>query len=113
MRDIQSQSEFSDITAQTDKPVVVKFYKHGCPACVMIARMYGDLARRYSPEVTFLEIERGATGSLRSRYGVGAYPTVVLLIDGREQAHWVNEHDRSAYDEAIQAAIEKTKASAP
>lgn len=111
--DIESPSQFQAVTAQDDRPVMVKFYKHGCPACVMIAGMYNDLAKAYSPEVEFLEVERGASGNLRSRYGVGAYPTVVLLIDGRQQARWVNEHERSAYDEAIRAAIEKTKASAP
>jgi thioredoxin 2 len=106
--DIESPSQFQAVTAQADRPVMVKFYKHGCPACVMIAGMYKDLAAAYSPEVEFLEVERGASGNLRSRYGIGAYPTVLLLIDGQEQARWVNEHDRSAYDEAIRAALKKT-----
>lgn len=97
---------------RTDQPVLVEFYKNGCPACIRLAGTMDSLAREYSDRVHFVMMEQqpaedGISDSrrVRSQYGFYQFPTVALFVNGELRAHWVNEHDRGVYTEALDTAI--------
>lgn len=102
---IETKDAFAEQVIASPRPVLVKFYKTFCPACGQFAPVYGDLSAEYEGRAEFYEVERNASSELRYRYGIGAYPTVILFLDGSERARWVNEHDRDIYRKAIDAAL--------
>ena len=64
-----------------------------------------SVSNEYAGKAVFLKLEREGTRTVRFRYGIGAYPTVILLIKGKERARWVQQDDKAHYREALDAAI--------
>ena len=104
----RTPAEFDAHLAETTRPVMVEFYKSGCPACGLLAPTMSELSTEYADRAAFVKVERSHLVAQRQRYGVSGYPTVLLFIRGKERARWVNQGSKAVYREALDAAIAET-----
>ena len=101
----QTAGEFDRQLAAPGRPVMAEFYRNGCIACMMSSGSLTTVSNEYAGRAVFLKLEREGTRTVRFRYGIGAYPTVILFINGKERARWVQQNDKAPFREALDAAI--------
>ncbi len=85
---ITTPEQFRSDVLEADVPVLVDFYKNGCPPCARLAPTLEALADEYAGKARIVKVDVGARPSLATEYGVKYTPTVVLFIDG-QPARWV------------------------
>jgi thioredoxin 1 len=85
---ITSQEQFRSEVLQAEVPVLVDFYKNGCPPCAKLAPTLDALADEYGDKARFVKVDVAARPALAREYGVKYTPTVVLFVNG-EPARWV------------------------
>lgn len=91
---LNSTAAFDTTVLDARQPVMVLFYKEGCPACANVESTLGQLAAEYHgralftkyPLANFLAISENR--ELRDKYEVAIWPTVILFLDGREKFRW-------------------------
>jgi len=112
-RELTEVGSYARVLGRSDTPVLVEFYKSGCPACMGVAPMLAELSDEYADQAAFLAVERGRGADIRRRYDIRAYPTVIVFVEGRERARLVNERSTDVYREALDAAIAEARTFSP
>ena len=92
---LNGATQFGPQVLESPQPVLMYFYKGGCPTCIALDPTIDKLAREYDGRVKVMKymmmnpvfIVRAP--SLRERYGTWFYPTVILFVDGQERKRWV------------------------
>ncbi len=93
--DIRNEEEFQERVIEAKQPVLMDFYKGGCPTCVAIEPTMEHLAEDFGDRVFFAKFEVitawfGITNEyMKKEYRVAYYPTVVLFVDGQEKKRFV------------------------
>ena len=64
--------------------VLVDFYSVGCGPCQMMAPAIESVATRFKEKAVVAKVNAGISRRLAYQFRVRAYPTLVLLQDGRE-----------------------------
>lgn len=98
---ITTTAEFESQVLGADLPVVLEFYKRGCPACFFLAPTLDSMVEEYEGRFLFARIENKYSAKLRGRYNVFAYPTVILFSEGKERHRWVDEQSKPAYKQVL------------
>lgn len=99
---IASQEDFYQ-ALEADQPLLVDFYKGGCPTCIIVDGIMDDLAEEYAGRVRVTKYEVMAAyfadlaPEVRSQYDITYFPTVVLFVDGKEYERWVLHYDIDDY----------------
>ena len=57
LRHLQNIDEFAEQVLLSDKPVLVEFYKGGCPTCLGLEAGLNKLAKEYEGRVEFARFE--------------------------------------------------------
>ncbi len=92
---------------QSDKPVVVDFYKTLCPPCSMVDPIIDRLADEYDGQVSFGRFTIMnffliiTNWEVHKRYGIGMVPTVILFVKGEEKHRWVLNLDTNSYRKVL------------
>jgi len=110
---IEGSDQFQKQVLESKTPVVVDFYKNGCPTCVVQEGVLDGLAKEYSGKITFVKFKiREAyfvtsNKEIMDRYKLMWVPTTMLFVNGKEKQRWTFNHGadeiRPALDEAIGA----------
>ncbi len=101
---------------EADKPVLVDFYKGGCPTCVALEPTFKKLSKEYEDRVVFASFElmkpyfAVTSAPVKEQYDIRFYPTVVLFVDGQEQERWALHYDIKDYRRSLDAALAGTAA---
>jgi len=91
---IKDEADFQQQVIQAKQPVVVDFYKGGCPTCWLLDPTLDQLADEYRGRVTFARFELMmpyfliTSDALQKKYHIGLFPTVVLIVNGEEKKRW-------------------------
>ena len=102
---LTSEAAFEEEVLRAQQPVLFEFHRAGCMACASIGPTLARVSEEFADRARFVKVERSRAGNLRYRYAVGAYPTVILFLGGRQRARWVAEPSGRAYREALDAAL--------
>ena len=97
--------QFDQALADPGQPVLLEFYKFGCPACMLLAPTLAELSAEYAGRAAFVKVERSQVADRRRQYGIRGYPTVLLFVRGQERARWVNQGSKDVYRKALDAAL--------
>lgn len=83
---VQSMGDYSALLSQTDLPVVVKFFKPGCPPCGALAPIYFSIASDplFEGKVIFIEVNVSAYLNVARANHVATVPTIIYYKDGVE-----------------------------
>lgn len=95
VKNISNEEEFQERVIESKQPVLVDFYKGGCPTCIAIEPTMEHLAEDFGDRVFFGRFEIitaffGITNEyMKKEYRVAYYPTVVLFVNGEEKKRFV------------------------
>ncbi|MFB3893477.1 MAG: thioredoxin family protein [Phycisphaerae bacterium] len=109
--DITSEQVFYSQIRRTDRPVLMYFYKPGCPTCVALEPGLMQLARDYGGHVAFdkflfiypwFEIN---SLNVAHDFNVLLVPTVILFVDGRERYRWFSDYYMPDYTSVLDQVL--------
>ncbi|MCE5327802.1 MAG: thioredoxin family protein [Planctomycetaceae bacterium] len=91
-------STFDSQVLGADKPVLVEFYKAGCPTCLALEPGLDQLAQEYQGRVIFAQFKvyewyfGQPAPEIKDRYDIWWTPTVILFVKGQERHRWVGDY---------------------
>lgn len=122
-QDIPDAATFHRVVRQSDRPVLVDFYKDSCPTCVIQEGELDQLAPEYAGRVRFVKFKireatmQSANPEIMDEYNLFWVPTVVLFVNGHEKQRWVLNHlameFRGPLDQALVKAPARVAAAGP
>lgn len=107
LQHLQNIEEFEEQVLLADKPVLVEFYKGGCPTCLGLEPGLDKLAKEYEGRVEFARFELMTpifvvtSPELKDHYDVSIFPTVLLFDQAEVQGRWVMDYDLNSYRQAL------------
>ncbi len=113
---IRDANHFQQQVLEADKPVLVDFYKGGCPTCVALEPTFKKLSKEYEDRVVFASFElmkpyfAVTSAPVKEQYDIRFYPTVVLFVDGQEQERWALHYDIDDYRRSLDQALARKAA---
>jgi thioredoxin 1 len=102
IHEIKDIEDFQNVLI-SETPVMVDFYKGGCPTCVALEPTLNELAAEYKGKIIFARFKlmepyfKVTSEELRKKYDVAYYPTEVLFVKGEEKKRWVLEYNKDKY----------------
>jgi len=113
---IKDYAEFEQKVIQSPKPVLVEFYKQGCPTCVVLESNLNKLAQEYEGRVVFAKFELMSgvfvpqCPELKEKYNLRyLFPTALLLVNGQEKQRWILKYDMDSYRMALDKVLGPAK----
>ncbi|MEI7836852.1 MAG: thioredoxin family protein [Planctomycetota bacterium] len=109
--EIKTPAEFEKVAIKNSRPTIVVFHKDGCSACGKLTPVMQTLAKEYDGRVTFAKCMimdlffNVKSYELKMRYEVEAMPTVTLIANGRERAHWVLTYNLADYRRVLNETL--------
>src|SRR4051812_13351885 len=104
-------ASFDERVRGADGPVLVDFTAAWCPPCRQLEPILDQLAQR-QPSLTVLRLDVDSDVAVATRFGVLAFPTMLLFEHGQEAARLVGlrplrqlERDLAAWLPAASAAV--------
>ncbi|GII95253.1 hypothetical protein Ssi02_54840 [Sinosporangium siamense] len=73
---------FDELALSGDRPVLVDFWADWCPPCKMIAPVLEQLDVELGDRLTIAKINGDDHPQIAARYGVMAFPTLLLFRNG-------------------------------
>jgi thioredoxin 1 len=116
---IRNEEEFQERVIEAKRPVLMDFYKGGCPTCVAIEPTMEHLAEDFGDRVLFARFQIitpffGITNEyMKKEYRVAYYPTVVLFIDGKEKKRFVLVLNEDQCRQTLEELVGPPKAKEP
>jgi thioredoxin-like negative regulator of GroEL len=110
IRLLKSDAEFAK-AVNSPRPVLVDFFKAGCPTCGALEPILDTLEKQYRGRADFCRLELVRSGfvvtspQLQSRYQIDAYPTVILFVKGAEVRRWEMRLEIDVYRKALDEAL--------
>jgi thioredoxin 1 len=108
----QDHEAFQAHVLDSHLPVLVFFYKDGCPMCAALEPTMEQLAAEYHGRAVVVKCSVmsfffiGKNTDLRAWYKIVLYPTVILFVEGRDREHWeTNDHTAAEYRKALDAVV--------
>jgi len=108
---IKDEADFQQQVIRAKQPVVVEFYKGGCPTCWLLEPTLDQLADEYRGRVTFANFELMmpyfliTSDALQKQYHIGLFPTVVLIVNGEEKKRWPMNYMIDDYRKVLNALV--------
>lgn len=102
---VTTTQEFNAQVLQADKPVLVDFYATWCAPCKPLALILHNLSGEYEGRANFVKVDGDKSRDLMSKYGIEAYPTVLIFSGGKPVKKIVGLHGAGDYRAALDAAI--------
>ena len=108
----ETAADFRAHVIQADQPVLVEFFKGGCPTCWMLEATLDQLADEYAGRMEFVSFEmmRGyfaiSCPELQKRHRIAYYPTIVLFVKGEEKHRWILEYGIEHYRPVLNEIVD-------
>jgi thioredoxin 1 len=108
---LNSSADFQRQVLDSQKPVLVQFYKTGCPWCSLLEPELDKLSGDYTGRAVFAKYclkdwLGGITNwEIKSKYDIRWYPTVILFVNGREKNRWVVHFDIKSYRKGLDEVL--------
>ena len=108
--ELNTTAEFEK-ALQTDKPVIILFWKFGCASCMLLEPGFEKLATEYKGRIFAGRIMImnlmfiSPFPELQRKYEIGFVPVVILFQDGQEKQRWTIDYSMEKYEKALTALV--------
>ena len=109
--EMDSSAEFHQVIDQSDKPVLMLFFKEHCDSCAALEPQIDRLAGEYQGRALVARIMilnspyNGPNRVIKEQNKISSVPTVILFVHGREKRRWVADFNMDHYRSALNAAV--------
>lgn len=79
-----TSSSFGPLVLEAAGPVAVEFMSYGCAHCRVIEPILQQVASMVESREKIFRVNTALDKELADTYGVGATPTLIMFLDGRE-----------------------------
>jgi thioredoxin 1 len=83
MQDIVNEDDFHNKVLNSKVPAWIDFWAQWCAPCLAAGPVLEDLSREYDGQVNFFKVNVDENGSIASKYGVAAIPTMLVFKGGQ------------------------------
>lgn len=107
----ETASDFYKQVLQADQPVLVEFYKGGCPTCWLLEPTLDQLADEYRGKMKFVSFEMMkpyvaiTCREVQKQHRIAYYPTVILFVNGEEKNRWILDYSIDRYREVLNEVV--------
>jgi thioredoxin 1 len=110
---MQDVAEF-DSTLQSDKPVLMMFFKAGCLSCAALEPVMDKLAGEYEGRAVVAKIvvlqftltsPSPEVHAIKDKYDVVFVPVAILFVHGQQVKRWDSDYDINRYRQALNDAL--------
>lgn len=101
---VATTEQFQSMVLQAPRPVMVEFYKAGCPGCGISHPNIEAVSESYADRAGFVKVPREAK-AVRQKYAVAFYPTVMVFKGGKPLVSKAGPQSRQAYAKMIDDAL--------
>lgn len=111
-------AEFDQQVLRADRPVMVDFYKEGCPTCGLVEGTMNQLKKEYGDRVKFVRfltmtgLFQAPSPEIKDRYDIRFFPTVILFAGGQERYRWSLDYSINDYRKGLDEVAPKPAATA-
>src|SRR5438105_13686902 len=84
-----TDSDFEQEVLKSETPVLVDFWAEWCGPCHMVAPVIDEIASENSGKLVVRKLDVDNNPETTRRYGVLSIPSMLLFVDGVEQARTV------------------------
>jgi thioredoxin 1 len=116
----ETASDFYKQVLQADQPVLVEFFKGGCPTCGLLEPTLNQLFDEYNGRMKFISFEMMRSyfavscPEVQKKQRIAYYPTVVLYVKGEEKKRWIIDYGIEKYRDVLKEVVgEPTVAQKP
>lgn len=99
-----SAASFKADVLDSEKPVLVDFWSHGCPPCKRLAPVIDELATENEGKSVVGKVNVGENMELATEYGITAVPTILLFHKGEVVQRAQGYQDKSELQTMIDSA---------
>ena len=89
---------------ESDKPVLVDFWSHGCPPCKRLAPVIDELATENDGKSVVGKVNVGENMELATEYGISVVPTILLFKNGEVVERVQGYQDKSQLQALLDGA---------
>jgi len=101
---VESKAQFQAMVLESQRPVMVEFYRDICPVCLIEKPKLSRISEVYADKMGFIKVSRRVT-EVRQQYEVAFYPTVIVFNNGKAFRRSVGEQSQEVYAEMIDASL--------
>ncbi len=77
-------SNFDEVIANSDIPVIVDFWAPWCGPCQMMAPNFEQSATRFPLKARYAKVNTENAPAVSSRFGIRSIPTLIVFKNGQE-----------------------------
>lgn len=104
---IRDEQEFKQMVLESDRPVLVDFYKGGCATCVPLDGVMDQLVDEYQDRALIAKFETMTaffgvpSPQIKHRYDIAFFPTAVLFVNGEVKKRWIMRYNLDNYRQEL------------
>ena len=116
---VVDKGNFNDTVLAARQPVLVDFYKTGCPTCIPLDSTFEDLTKEYQGRAVIAKFEilnpvfLSPAPEIKQKYDIALVPTVILFVNGEAKKRWVSVYGAESYRRALDDALATQTATQP
>lgn len=101
------KTDFGSVVLASDQPVLVDFYKEGCPVCAPLDPAFDQLSKEFDGRAKIVRFEimtaywTFPAPELKEKYEIFFVPTVILFDKGVEVQRWNVVYAAQPYRKAL------------
>jgi thioredoxin 1 len=107
----ETAADFQQHVIRAEEPVLVEFFKGGCPTCWMLEGTLDQLADEYAGRMRFVSFEMMkpyfaiTCPEIQKRHRIAYFPTIVLFVKGEEKNRWILDYGIDHYREVLNEVV--------
>jgi thioredoxin 1 len=100
-----TDSNFSDVVTNSDKPVVVDFWAAWCGPCRMVGPLIDEMHGEYDGRAVIGKVDVDQNPGVSAQFGVRSIPTILFIKNGEVVDKVVGAVPKSTLTEKLNAIL--------
>lgn len=105
--EIKNLDDFERKFAASKKPILLEFYRPGCPYCMQMEPVVASVAKKYSNKINTYLVNKRQINELSKKFNVQVVPTFVIIKDNKEIAKTLGQMPAQKLSKFIDDALSK------